>query len=161
MGKCIKCGKETKNEYVCKIGQYIKNSTISNTIGNTTTYTSRYRVIQEYKKNVCSRCIWGIKIWLCFIFEIVIIIVTVIGWSVFIKSDSIKNGNIFFFMILGTAMINVIPIYFNIEAIKQVFFDERAGIRDEFTGSRWLSKHLLLRRKIKSDYPGSEVIWIK
>ena len=58
MGKCIRCGKETQNQYICYSADIIGQSVERNRAAKTKTTTTSYGNFQQHQAYVCNECIY-------------------------------------------------------------------------------------------------------
>ncbi|MGI6091096.1 MAG: hypothetical protein ACOYEL_06905 [Saccharofermentanales bacterium] len=57
MGKCIQCGKETQNQYMCYSADIVGQSVERNRAAKTKTTTTSYGNFQLHQAYVCNECI--------------------------------------------------------------------------------------------------------
>lgn len=58
MGKCIRCGKETQNQYICYSADIIGQSVERNRAAKTKTTTTSYNNFRQHQAYVCNECIY-------------------------------------------------------------------------------------------------------
>jgi len=84
MGKCIQCGKETQNLYLCysadMLGQIVRSNRATKTKTTTTTYCN----FQQHQAYVCNECIHNKGAMRCSIVMFIILLLVGIGLSLFI-----------------------------------------------------------------------------
>lgn len=58
MGKCIRCEKETQNQYVCYSADIVGQSVERNRVAKTETTTTSYGNFRQHQAYVCNECIY-------------------------------------------------------------------------------------------------------
>lgn len=84
MGTCIKCGKETQNQYLCYSADMLGQVVRSNPATRTKTTTTTYCHFQQHQAYVCNECIHNKGAMRRSIVMFIILLFVGIGLSLFI-----------------------------------------------------------------------------
>ena len=130
MGKCVKCGRETKNQYECYLADVVYNS-------GTPTYSN----FDHHQDFVCNLCICGKG---AIYYLIIFIILLPISIGV-LNYGFIEKDKAIFYIGVSLGLGSIIAILTTIRSVIKRNTDNRMGENhhEEFNGEKTLGAHLI------------------
>jgi len=172
MGKCVKCGKQTENQYkisaVMNMGSEFSNS-YNYRHQPTIVTTTKYLVLEEVNGYACSKCLvkkhlTSVVIWTALLVVLIAATVALIprafaGVQNILARNNIDKDTFLFFCVaclLIWAVVFSACAKFSVYKIYQVLFDKRISSADGLWGGELIAEYY--SDTLKARHPGCTIL---